>query len=47
LARGELEAVLSDYVFGSEGLFLHYPSRAHALPKLRVFIDHVRQHLER
>jgi len=47
LASGELCTVLDDYVAPSNGLFLHYPSRTQVMPKLRVFIDHVRRHLGR
>lgn len=39
---GLLETVLDDYATGSDGLFLYYPSRAQVMPKLRVFIDFVR-----
>ena len=47
LAAGELTTVLDDYATTSNGLFLHYPSRTHAMPKLRAFIDYVRTHLDR
>ena len=45
LATGELEAVLTDFMPTSDGVFLYYPNRAQVLPKLRVFIDYVREHL--
>lgn len=41
IARGELETVLDRFVPTSPGVFLYYPSRTQALPKLRVFIDYV------
>ena len=47
LASGELRTVLDAFVAPSDGLFLHYPSRTQVMPKLRVFIDHVRRHLGR
>ncbi|WP_157019286.1 LysR family transcriptional regulator [Mesorhizobium xinjiangense] len=42
LADGRLVGVLESYWPHSPGLFLYYPSRAQALPKLRVFIDFMR-----
>lgn len=47
LASGELRTVLDPYAAPSEGLFLHYPNRTQVMPKLRVFIDHVRRYLNR
>ena len=47
LASGALRTVLDPYAALSNGLFLHYPSRSQVMPKLRVFIDHVRRHLGR
>lgn len=41
IARGELITVLDDYALTSSGVFLYYPSRTQALPKLRVFIDYL------
>lgn len=38
LARGELESVLGRYMPKSPGLFLYYPSRHQALPKLKAFV---------
>lgn len=43
LADGRMEAFFEDLIPASGGLFLHYPSRTQVLPKLRVFIDYVRQ----
>lgn len=45
LASGVLEIVLDSYAPSSPGLFLHYPGRAQVLPKLRAFIDHVKEAL--
>lgn len=42
LGLGRLEAVLSDVAPTVPGLFLYYPSRRQVLPKLRAFIDHVK-----
>ncbi|OWJ65966.1 LysR family transcriptional regulator [Inquilinus limosus] len=41
VAAGALEPVLQDFCPGTPGLFLYYPSRAQALPKLRAFIEFV------
>jgi DNA-binding transcriptional LysR family regulator len=42
IADGLLESALDQYAIGSDGLFLYYPSRAQVMPKLRAFIDFVR-----
>lgn len=42
---GRLELVLTDYAITSGGLFLYYPSRRQVMPKLRAFIDYVRDNL--
>lgn len=42
---GELERVLADHASSTSGLFLYYPSRKQVMPKLRAFIDYVREHL--
>jgi DNA-binding transcriptional LysR family regulator len=47
LRMGTLETVMDPWMPTSEGLFLYYPSRAQALPKLRVFIDFLRAHIGR
>ena len=41
VAAGVLEPVLEEFCAGTPGLFLYYPSRAQALPKLRAFIQFV------
>jgi DNA-binding transcriptional LysR family regulator len=45
IRKGRLEAVLQDFCPSTPGLFLYYPSRAQALPKLRAFVDHMRSAL--
>lgn len=45
VASGDLELVLSDFACSTSGLFLYYPSRKHVMPKLRAFIDYVRDYL--
>ncbi len=42
---GLLELALTDYAASTSGLFLYYPSRKQVMPKLRAFIDYVREHL--
>ena len=45
VASGQLELVLPDFSCSTSGLFLYYPSRKQVMPKLRVFIDYVRDYL--
>ncbi|WP_447750205.1 LysR family transcriptional regulator [Sphingopyxis fribergensis] len=45
VAAGELELVLGDHACSTSGLFLYYPSRKQVMPKLRAFIDYVRDYL--
>lgn len=42
---GQLELVLTDHAPSTSGLFLYYPSRKQVMPKLRAFIDYVRDYL--
>lgn len=42
---GQLELVLTDYCAATSGLFLYYPGRKQVMPKLRAFIDYVREYL--
>ncbi len=42
---GEVELVLTDYAAMTSGLFLYYPGRKQVMPKLRAFIDYVREYL--
>jgi DNA-binding transcriptional LysR family regulator len=44
LADGRLELVLEDHVAWSPGAYLYYPSRTQMLPKLRAFVDFIREH---
>jgi DNA-binding transcriptional LysR family regulator len=45
VAAGALELVLAEYAASTSGLFLYYPSRKQVMPKLRAFIDYVRDYL--
>lgn len=42
---GEVDLVLTDHASSTSGLFLYYPSRKQVMPKLRAFIDYVREFL--
>ena len=42
LSSRRLEEVLADHAPSSPGLFLYFPDRSQVMPKLRVFIDHVK-----
>lgn len=42
---GEIELVLTDHAASTSGLFLYYPGRKQVMPKLRAFIDYVRDNL--
>ncbi len=37
-----LDALLTPFAVTTPGVFLYYPSRRQALPKLRAFIEHVK-----
>jgi len=39
---GKLEHLLERYAPTAPGMFLYYPNRHHMMPKLRAFIDHVK-----
>lgn len=43
LKSGKLETVLDSYSASSTGFYLYYPQRAQVLPKLRAFIEHIRE----
>jgi len=45
IRAGRLEPVLEAFCPGTPGLFLYYPSRAQALPKLRAFVQFVHDKL--
>lgn len=41
--KGRLDIVLKDYACSSAGFYLYYPTRTQVQPKLRVFIDHIKE----
>ena len=43
LKSGRLETVLNSYVATSTGYYLYYPQRSQVQPKLRVFIEYLKQ----
>src|SRR5262252_3161532 len=42
IADGRLRALLTPFAVSTPGVFLYYPGRRQALPKLRAFIEHVK-----
>jgi DNA-binding transcriptional LysR family regulator len=44
IAAGRLQAVLTPFAVTTPGVFLYYPGRHQALPKLRAFIEHMKGH---
>lgn len=44
VAEGRLELALEPYAALSPGAYLYYPSRTQMLPKLRAFIDFIKEH---
>ena len=44
IADGRLQALLTPFAVTTPGVFLYHSGRRQVLPKLRAFIDHVRQH---
>jgi DNA-binding transcriptional LysR family regulator len=42
IAEGQLRALLTPFAVTTPGVFLYYPGRRQVLPKLRVFIEHVK-----
>jgi DNA-binding transcriptional LysR family regulator len=42
IADGRLQAVLTRFAVTTPGVFIYYPGKRQALPKLRAFIEHVR-----
>ena len=46
IAAGKLVAVLEPFAPMAPGVFLYYPGRRQMLPKLRAFIDHVKNRQE-
>ena len=47
VAERRLEALLTPFAVTTPGIFLYYPSRCQALPKLRAFIEHTKSLLPR
>lgn len=43
IAEGRLQAVLTPFAVATPGVFLYYPGKRQVLPKLRAFIEHIRQ----
>jgi DNA-binding transcriptional LysR family regulator len=43
IAQGRLQALLAPFATNVPGVFLYYPSRRQVLPKLRAFIDHMKE----
>jgi DNA-binding transcriptional LysR family regulator len=43
IADGRLRALLTPFAVMTPGVFLYYPDRRQVLPKLRAFIEHVKQ----
>ena len=44
VAKGQLETVLDEFAVSSPGAYLYFPSRTQMLPKLRAFVDFVKEH---
>jgi DNA-binding transcriptional LysR family regulator len=44
IAEGRLQALLTPFAVTTPGVFLYYPGRHQALPKLRAFIEHMKGH---
>jgi DNA-binding transcriptional LysR family regulator len=42
IADGRLRALLTPFAVTTPGIFLYYPGRRQVLPKLRVFIEHIK-----
>ena len=42
IADGRLQALLTPFAVTTPGVFLYYPGRRQALPKLRAFIEHIK-----
>jgi DNA-binding transcriptional LysR family regulator len=42
MEEGRLQALLAPFAVTTPGVFLYYPDRRQVLPKLRVFIEHVK-----
>ena len=46
IAAGRLQAVLTPFAVTAPGVFLYYPDRRQVLPKLRAFIEHIKNHAD-
>lgn len=46
IKTGKLEVTLDQYASHSTGFYLYFPKRSQILPKLRVFIDHIKSELK-
>jgi DNA-binding transcriptional LysR family regulator len=42
IGDGRLHALLTRFAVGTPGVFLYYPNRRQVLPKLRAFIEHIK-----
>jgi DNA-binding transcriptional LysR family regulator len=42
IADGRLQTLLTPFAVTTPGIFLYYPGKRQVLPKLRVFIEHVK-----
>lgn len=47
IAKADMQTTLEDYAIEEPGLVLYYPSRNHALPKLRAFAEFARERMRR
>jgi DNA-binding transcriptional LysR family regulator len=47
VADGRLEALLAPFAVTTPGVFLYYPGKRQALPKLRAFIEHMKSRSDR
>jgi DNA-binding transcriptional LysR family regulator len=47
VADGRLEALLTRFAVTTSGVFLYYPGKRQALPKLRAFIEHMKSRSDR
>ena len=43
LSSGKLELILTEFSTSSTGYYLYFPKSSQTLPKLRAFIDHVKE----
>jgi DNA-binding transcriptional LysR family regulator len=47
VTAGKLVRVLEPFAPMAPGVFLYYPSNRQIMPKLRAFIDHVKNHVKK